>query len=44
MSEWKKQALKPIKPVGEGLSFSDADQLARLYAPAQKAIATESHS
>ncbi len=32
-AEWKELVLKSIRPVGEGLSFSDAEQLAKLYAP-----------
>jgi transcriptional regulator GlxA family with amidase domain len=36
---WKELVLKSIKPVGEGLSFADADDLARLYAPVPKASA-----
>jgi transcriptional regulator GlxA family with amidase domain len=31
--EWKRLILKSIKPVGEGLSFADASDLGRLYAP-----------
>ena len=31
--EWKELVLKSIQPVGEGLSFSDATELERLYAP-----------
>jgi transcriptional regulator GlxA family with amidase domain len=37
--EWKELILKSIRPVGEGLSFADASQLARLYAPALKSSA-----
>jgi transcriptional regulator GlxA family with amidase domain len=33
-AEWKRLILKSIKPVGEGLSFADAPDLAKLYAPA----------
>ena len=36
---WKELVLKSIQPVGEGLSFSDAPELAKLYAPAPKANA-----
>jgi transcriptional regulator GlxA family with amidase domain len=32
-AEWKRLILKSIKPVGEGLSFADAPDLGRLYAP-----------
>src|SRR5262245_56398113 len=32
-AEWKRLILKSIKPVGEGLSFADAPELGRLYAP-----------
>jgi len=32
-AEWKQLILKSIKPVGEGLSFADAPDLGRLYAP-----------
>ncbi|HEY7544091.1 MAG TPA: DJ-1/PfpI family protein, partial [Blastocatellia bacterium] len=39
-AEWKELVLKSIRPVGEGLSFSDTDKLAPLYAPAQKASAS----
>lgn len=38
-AEWKELVLKSIKPVGEGLSFSDTAQLAQLYAPVPKANA-----
>lgn len=31
--EWKRLILKSIKPVGEGLSFADAPELGKLYAP-----------
>jgi transcriptional regulator GlxA family with amidase domain len=34
-AEWKQLVLKSIKPVGEGLSFADAPELAKLYAPVQ---------
>ncbi|MEW6207679.1 MAG: DJ-1/PfpI family protein [Acidobacteriota bacterium] len=34
-AEWKELVLKSIRPVGEGLSFADANELARLYAPAK---------
>ena len=30
---WKELVLKSIQPVGEGLSFSDASELVKLYAP-----------
>lgn len=33
-AEWKELVLKSIQPVGEGLSFSDAEEMAKLYAPA----------
>ena len=36
---WKELVLKSIQPVGEGLSFSDAPDLVRLYAPSPKANA-----
>lgn len=36
---WKELVLKSIQPVGEGLSFSDATELAKLYAPSPKANA-----
>ena len=36
---WKELVLKSIQPVGEGLSFSDATELGKLYAPAPKANA-----
>jgi transcriptional regulator GlxA family with amidase domain len=32
-AEWKRLILKSIKPVGEGLSFADAPELGKLYAP-----------
>ncbi|MGE0126630.1 MAG: DJ-1/PfpI family protein [Blastocatellales bacterium] len=32
-SAWKELVLKSIQPVGEGLRFADAEQLAALYAP-----------
>lgn len=35
--EWKELVLKSIQPVGEGLSFSDAPELLRLYGPSVKA-------
>jgi len=35
--EWKRLILKSIKPVGEGLSFADAPDLGRLYAPVMSA-------
>jgi len=34
--EWKNLILKSIQPVGEGLFFSDAENLTRLYAPVIK--------
>ena len=34
--EWKELVLKSIQPVGEGLSFSDAPELLKLYGPAVK--------
>jgi transcriptional regulator GlxA family with amidase domain len=37
--EWKELVLKSIQPVGEGLSFSDAPELVKLYAPVPKANA-----
>jgi transcriptional regulator GlxA family with amidase domain len=37
--EWKDLVLKSIRPVGEGLSFADTEQLARLYAPVLKSKA-----
>lgn len=36
---WKDLVLKSIQPVGEGLSFSDAAELERLYAPVPMASA-----
>src|SRR5262245_25792659 len=36
-AEWKQLILKSIKPVGEGLSFADASELTRLYAPVMSA-------
>lgn len=36
---WKDLVLKSIQPVGEGLSFSDATDLERLYAPVPMASA-----
>lgn len=36
---WKELVLKSIQPVGEGLSFSDAAELAKLYAPIPRANA-----
>lgn len=36
---WKDLVLKSIQPVGEGLSFSDAEDLVKLYAPIPKANA-----
>lgn len=32
-AEWKELVLKSIKPVGEGVSFDDAPELTKLYAP-----------
>nr|AIA17158.1 Putative amidotransferase [uncultured bacterium] len=32
-TDWKNLVLKSIQPVGEGLFFSDAEDLTRLYAP-----------
>lgn len=32
-AEWKQLILKSIRPVGEGLSFADAPELGKLYAP-----------
>ena len=32
-ADWKNLVLKSIQPVGEGLFFSDAEDLTRLYAP-----------
>ena len=37
--EWKELVLKSIQPVGEGLRFSDAPELLKLYAPSPKANA-----
>jgi transcriptional regulator GlxA family with amidase domain len=37
--EWKELVLKSIQPVGEGMSFSDAPELMKLYAPVPKANA-----
>jgi len=36
---WRDLILKSIQPVGEGLFFSDAENLTRLYAPMTKASA-----
>jgi transcriptional regulator GlxA family with amidase domain len=36
---WRDLVLKSIQPVGEGLSFSDAAELAKLYGPTPKATA-----
>jgi transcriptional regulator GlxA family with amidase domain len=36
---WKELVLKSIQPVGEGLSFSDAPELAKLYAAVPKTTA-----
>jgi hypothetical protein len=36
---WKELVLKSIQPVGEGLRFSDATELVKLYAPSPKANA-----
>ena len=36
---WRELVLKSIRPVGEGLSFADATELIKLYAPAPKASA-----
>jgi hypothetical protein len=36
-AEWKQLVLKSIQPVGEGLYFSDAAELGKLYAPALSA-------
>ncbi len=36
---WKGLVLKSIQPVGEGLRFSDATELVKLYAPSPKANA-----
>ena len=35
--EWKELVLKSIQPVGEGLRFSDAPELFKLYGPTAKA-------
>ena len=37
--EWKELVLKSIQPVGEGLRFTDATELVKLYAPTPKANA-----
>lgn len=37
--EWKDLVLKSIRPVGEGLSFADVEQLAALYVPVLKSNA-----
>jgi len=37
-AEWRKLILKSIQPVGEGLFFSDAEELKKLYAPLAKAV------
>lgn len=37
--EWKELVLKSIRPVGEGLSFADVEQLAALYVPVLKSNA-----
>nr|AIA10553.1 putative amidotransferase [uncultured bacterium] len=37
--DWRDLILKSIQPVGEGLFFSDAENLTRLYAPMTKANA-----
>ena len=34
--EWKDLVLKSIQPVGEGLKFSDAPELLKLYGPSAK--------
>jgi putative intracellular protease/amidase len=39
-AEWKTLILKSIQPVGEGLFFADAENLAKLYAPVTKAQTT----
>ena len=36
-AEWKNLILKSIQPVSEGLFFSDAENLSKLYAPVKKA-------
>jgi transcriptional regulator GlxA family with amidase domain len=38
-AEWKRLVLKSIQPVGEGMHFSDIDELAKLYTPIPKATA-----
>jgi hypothetical protein len=38
-TEWKELVLKSIQPVGEGLSFSDAPGLMKLYESIPKASA-----
>jgi transcriptional regulator GlxA family with amidase domain len=38
-TEWKELVLKSIQPVGEGLKFSDAPELLKLYGPSAKASA-----
>ncbi len=38
-TEWKNLILKSIQPVGEGLFYSDAENLTRLYSPMTKASA-----
>lgn len=38
-ADWKNLVLKSIQPVGEGLFFDDAENLAKLYAPVTKASA-----
>lgn len=38
-AEWKRLVLKSIQPVGEGMRFSDIEELARLYTPIPKAKA-----
>jgi transcriptional regulator GlxA family with amidase domain len=38
-AEWKSLVLKSIQPVGEGMHFSDVDELSRLYTPIPKATA-----
>jgi len=37
--DWREIILKSIQPVGEGLFFSDAENLTKLYAPMTKASA-----
>jgi len=39
-AKWKDLILKSIQPVGEGLFFDDAENLAKLYAPLAKANVT----